>query len=72
MEVTEFFSGQDILDTMKALRSLDSALYAETRGRVMLHALHSRLPSARQRVVFEPPPAGKRKVVIATNIAETR
>ncbi|KAH9284317.1 ATP-dependent RNA helicase DHX36 [Echinococcus granulosus] len=61
----------DILDTMKALRSIDPALYAETRGGVMLHALHSRLPSARQRVVFEPPPAGKRKVVIATNIAET-
>uniref|UniRef100_A0A158R9G9 ATP-dependent RNA helicase DHX36 n=1 Tax=Taenia asiatica TaxID=60517 RepID=A0A158R9G9_TAEAS len=61
----------DILDTMKALRSLDSVLYAETRGRVVLHALHSRLPSARQRIVFEPPPTGKRKVVIATNIAET-
>ncbi|VDM21080.1 unnamed protein product [Hydatigera taeniaeformis] len=62
----------DILDTMKALRGLDSALYAETRGKVMLHALHSRLPSARQRIVFEPPPVGKRKVVVATNIAETR
>ncbi|KAL5109196.1 ATP-dependent DNA/RNA helicase DHX36 [Taenia crassiceps] len=61
----------DILDTIKALRSLDSVLYAETRGGVMLHSLHSRLPSARQRVVFEPPPTGKRKVVIATNIAET-
>ncbi|KAL5970267.1 ATP-dependent DNA/RNA helicase DHX36 [Taenia solium] len=61
----------DILDTMKALRSLDSVLYAETRGRVVLHVLHSRLPSARQRIVFEPPPIGKRKVVIATNIAET-
>ena len=33
--------------------------------------LHSRLSSRDQKLIFQPPPPGKRKVVIATNIAET-
>ncbi len=33
--------------------------------------LHASLTSAEQRLVFQPPPAGKRKVVAATNVAET-
>ena len=33
--------------------------------------LHSSLPSAEQRKVFQKPPTGKQKVIIATNIAET-
>uniref|UniRef100_A0A5K3F875 Helicase C-terminal domain-containing protein n=1 Tax=Mesocestoides corti TaxID=53468 RepID=A0A5K3F875_MESCO len=61
----------DILDTMKTLRNMNPAVYGQASGRVVLHGLHSRLPTARQRTVFDPPPFGKRKVVIATNIAET-
>ena len=33
--------------------------------------LHASLSPAEQRLVFRPPPAGKRKVVVATNVAET-
>jgi HrpA-like RNA helicase len=33
--------------------------------------LHSEFSSKDQKQIFEPPPAGKRKVVLATNIAET-
>ncbi|CAN0192937.1 unnamed protein product, partial [Hapterophycus canaliculatus] len=33
--------------------------------------LHGSLPPQRQRAVFDPPPRGKRKVVVSTNIAET-
>ncbi|KAG6911865.1 hypothetical protein DXG01_000112 [Tephrocybe rancida] len=36
-----------------------------------LHPLHSTLSSENQGAVFELPPAGVRKIVIATNIAET-
>lgn len=34
-------------------------------------ALHSSLEAARQKLAFQPPPKGKWKVVVATNVAET-
>ena len=39
--------------------------------RFALHALHSTLSTAEQKRVFERPPPGARKIVVATNIAET-
>ncbi len=41
------------------------------REDVLLCPLHGELDIAAQRAAIEPPPAGKRKVVLATNIAET-
>ncbi|MCQ4280327.1 ATP-dependent helicase HrpB [Pseudomonas stutzeri] len=41
------------------------------RGEVMLCPLHGELELTAQRAAIEPAPAGKRKVVLATNIAET-
>ncbi len=41
------------------------------RSEVMLCPLHGELELAAQRAAIEPAPAGKRKVVLATNIAET-
>lgn len=38
---------------------------------LQVHALHSRLPSSEQRLIFQRPPRGKRKVVVATVLAET-
>lgn len=39
--------------------------------RLCVLPLHSRLPTEEQEQIFEPPPPGKRKVVLATNLAET-
>ncbi|KAJ7634307.1 P-loop containing nucleoside triphosphate hydrolase protein [Mycena polygramma] len=36
-----------------------------------LHLLHSTIPLAEQQVIFEPPKQGVRRVILATNIAET-
>ena len=36
-----------------------------------LHYLHSSIPAAEQKEVFRPPPKGVRRIILATNIAET-
>ena len=36
-----------------------------------IHLLHSTIPVAEQQVIFEPPPEGIRRIILATNIAET-
>ena len=41
------------------------------RGRYSVLPLHSMVPAADQRKVFVRPPPGVRKLVLATNIAET-
>ncbi|KAJ3779234.1 hypothetical protein FB446DRAFT_711436 [Lentinula raphanica] len=36
-----------------------------------IHLLHSSVPLAEQQVIFDPPPEGVRRIILATNIAET-
>lgn len=40
-------------------------------SRVVIYPLHSSLTTAEQKVIFEVPPKGVRKIVVSTNIAET-
>ncbi|KZT65131.1 P-loop containing nucleoside triphosphate hydrolase protein [Daedalea quercina L-15889] len=40
-------------------------------GKYSIHLLHSSVPIAEQQAVFEPPPEGVRRIILATNIAET-
>lgn len=37
----------------------------------LLPAVHSNIPMMDQKAIFQQPPAGVRKIVLATNIAET-
>ena len=50
---------------------LDKFYYSPLGRRLQLLPLYGRLAKEEQERVFEPAPAGKRKVVISTNIAET-
>ncbi|RPD82542.1 P-loop containing nucleoside triphosphate hydrolase protein [Lentinus tigrinus ALCF2SS1-7] len=36
-----------------------------------IHLLHSSIPVAEQQAIFDPPPAGVRRIILSTNIAET-
>ncbi|KAI0033180.1 P-loop containing nucleoside triphosphate hydrolase protein [Vararia minispora EC-137] len=38
---------------------------------ISIHLLHSSIPVAEQQIIFDPPPAGVRRVILSTNIAET-
>ena len=51
--------------------SSNPAIRDATGGAKYLIGLHSSLSTSEQKVIFEHPPFGTRKVVIATNIAET-
>nr|CDS28940.1 hypothetical protein HmN_000211900 [Hymenolepis microstoma] len=62
----------EIKDVMKELQRIDGEFYGNGHGSgAVLYPLHSRLTMANQCAVFGIPPRGKRKIVIATNIAET-
>ena len=59
---------------MAEIRTLHDRLRAnleDAESRFVLIPLHSTLSSEEQRLTFSKPPPGKRKVVMATNIAET-
>lgn len=49
----------------------DSHEFSPRSGKYVLVPLHSTLSSAEQSLVFDRPPAGKRKIVLSTNVAET-
>lgn len=64
---------QDIRFIIRELKKIDSKFYGKgVEGGALLYPLHSSLNMAKQIAIFEVPPPGKRKIVIATNIAETR
>ncbi|KAK9844162.1 hypothetical protein WJX81_006552 [Elliptochloris bilobata] len=69
--VLVFMSGLMEITKLYELCLQDSTIKAATRQGEWLIALHSSLSSAEQQTVFERPPDGVRKIVIATNIAET-
>ncbi|QOU18208.1 hypothetical protein BRETT_005270 [Brettanomyces bruxellensis] len=55
-----------IVQKMAVLRNADRGI-----GELLVLPVYSAMPSEMQSRIFEPTPRGKRKVVVATNIAET-
>ena len=66
-----FMPGLAEISKLHDLCSSNQKIRDATGGAQYLIGLHSSLSTSEQRVIFEHPPKGTRKVVIATNIAET-
>ncbi|KAL0951184.1 hypothetical protein HGRIS_007914 [Hohenbuehelia grisea] len=63
----------DIMAVQKTLANPAAPLglnFSDT-SKYSIHLLHSTIPLAEQQVIFDPPPAGVRRIILATNIAET-
>lgn len=72
--VLVFLPGWDeIMATQRALQQPAGPLGINVHdtSKYSIHLLHSTIPLAEQQVIFEPPPAGTRRIILATNIAET-
>lgn len=70
-DILLFFPGEK--EIMKACRSLEirARYFSKKEGKLLVLPIYSALPTAMQASVFKPAPDGCRKVVVATNIAET-
>ncbi|THV04948.1 P-loop containing nucleoside triphosphate hydrolase protein [Dendrothele bispora CBS 962.96] len=72
--VLTFLAGwDDIIAVQKLLQAPPGSLginFNDT-SKYSIHLLHSTIPLADQQVIFSPPPPGVRRIILATNIAET-
>ncbi|XP_042513629.1 DExH-box ATP-dependent RNA helicase DExH6-like [Macadamia integrifolia] len=64
-----FLPGWD--DINKTLERLLASPFFKDSSKFVIISLHSMVPSAEQKKVFRHPPAGCRKIILSTNIAET-
>ena len=66
-----FMPGLAEISKLHEMLSSNQQVRNATGGAKFLIGLHSSLSTSEQKVIFEHPPVGTRKIVIATNIAET-
>lgn len=70
-DILMFLTGeQEINDACSALRR-ETASFPPEKQRLVVVPLYSSLPPQQQADAFQPTPAGCRKIVVSTNIAET-
>ncbi|XP_074028365.1 probable ATP-dependent RNA helicase DHX35 [Leptinotarsa decemlineata] len=72
-DILVFLTGQEEVDRAVRLLNEHANLIEETQktGKLMVVPMYGSLPYHEQLKVFKPPPNGYRKVVVATNVAET-
>jgi ATP-dependent RNA helicase DHX8/PRP22 len=67
-DILVFLTGQDEIDNMSKLIALEPEA---AKGEIVVCPLYSALPQEQQMLAFEPAQNGARKIILATNIAET-
>eukprot|EP01147_Barroeca_monosierra_P002717 gene2717-5595_t len=70
-DVLVFFTGQEEIETAKEVLDEKVRRLGSRIAELLVLPIYANLPSDMQSKIFEPTPPGARKVVIATNIAET-
>ena len=70
-DILLFLTGQDEIDTSCEILFERMKALGPSVPELLILPVYSALPSEMQSKIFEPAPPGSRKVVIATNIAET-
>ncbi|KAJ5619931.1 Nucleic acid-binding OB-fold [Penicillium lagena] len=70
-DILLFLTGQEEIDTACEILFERMKALGPTVPELVILPVYSALPSEMQSRIFDPPPPGGRKVVIATNIAET-
>eukprot|EP00818_Percolomonas_sp_WS_P010935 CAMPEP_0117435522 /NCGR_PEP_ID=MMETSP0759-20121206/526_1 /TAXON_ID=63605 /ORGANISM="Percolomonas cosmopolitus, Strain WS" /LENGTH=514 /DNA_ID=CAMNT_0005227075 /DNA_START=1586 /DNA_END=3130 /DNA_ORIENTATION=- len=70
-DILVFLTGQDEIDSAADELSKRTELMGSQIPRLLVRPIYSSMPSQQQARIFQPTPKGSRKVVLATNIAET-
>jgi ATP-dependent RNA helicase DHX8/PRP22 len=70
-DILLFLTGQGEIDTARQTLVERMQMLGHQVPQLNIHPIYAALPPEMQSRVFEPTPAGARKVVIATNVAET-
>lgn len=70
-DILVFLTGQEEIENVGAILEDKVRLFPPEIPKLIVCPIFSSLPSEKQMQVFEPTPEGCRKVVLATNIAET-
>ena len=70
-DILVFLTGQEEIETAQEILIERSRKFGSKIAELIIVPIYANLPSDLQAKVFEPTPPGARKVVLATNIAET-
>ncbi|KAJ1922757.1 ATP-dependent RNA helicase [Tieghemiomyces parasiticus] len=70
-DILIFLTGQEEIETLEKLLTDHRALLPRDAADILICPLFAALPPAQQAKVFNPAPPNTRKIILATNIAET-
>lgn len=59
------------MEITQSIAAIRAAVTPTVAASLLVLPLHANLTTAEQTLVFRPTPSGKRKIVVATNVAET-